>query len=362
MVVSDGRNARVSIGDGDKIVLSAGGVLVFALGPLIHRAEAITHDWGPGERAGAMAAEILSVAGILALVDQAHSMSDFMGSDPGYEGGAPACFGEGEARGVNRVVKRIQVSDAGGAGGEGLRADDDPDAVSEVAGAGLAQAFDTGILGRDVDIPGREVFGDATEGLLNDGFLGVVESRVGVAAERRGGQRGAATGVPLRTNREMAVEIEVDFARCGRATVKLEGVSERIRRRRSDGSGVRPHLDLHGTGVEGFTLSVEVEVVVVGAGGTESHRGLRGHGVSLDSGFNLRFGDRGCPTPLTKGFGRLGVLRGLIRGHRLGAPRHRSGRGGRRRRCARCIRQQGGDSAERDGRGGDGHGGSGGRE
>jgi hypothetical protein len=106
----------------------------------------------------------------------------------------------------------------------------------------------------------------------------------------------------------MPVEIQVDFARSGRATVKFEGVSEWIRRRRGDGSGIRPHLNLHATGVEGPSLGVEVKVMVVTAGGTEGHRGFRGHGVALHSGFDLSLRDGRSPTPLTRGTGKSGIL------------------------------------------------------
>ena len=254
-----------------------------------------------------MAAEIRAVTGRLTMVHQADSMSDFMGGNSGDQGGGPAGFGESETRGVDVVGERVEVGDARGARVEGLRADDDPNTVREITAAGLAQAFDAGVLGGHVDIPWRKVFRDATEGLLYDGLLGVAESRVRILAERRRRQSGASAGIPLRTNREMAVEIQVDLTRRGRSAVQQEGLGKRIRRRRSDGSGVRPHLDLHGTGVEGFALGVEVEVVVVIAGGTEGHRGLRGHGVALDGDFNLRLGDRGCPTPLTRGSGKSGI-------------------------------------------------------
>ena len=128
MVVGHERDARGEVGDGHEIILRAGGILILALGPLIHRAEAITHDRGPGERAGAMAAEILAISRILALVDEADGVPDFVRSDAGNNIGAISSLRVNETWVVHRTAERIQVSDATCFASHGTN--DDPDTVT----------------------------------------------------------------------------------------------------------------------------------------------------------------------------------------------------------------------------------------
>ena len=152
----------------------------------------------------------------------------------------------------------------------------------------------------------------------------------------------------------MPVEIEVDLKGRGRATVQFESIRQRIGRGRGDGSGIRSHLNLHITGVEGPSLGIEVKVMVVIAGRAEGHRGLRGHGVALHGCLDLHLGNSRSTAPVNRGTGKPGILggRGRGRGGRLSIRRHRRRRRDRRSRHARSIRQQGGDAAERNRRSG----------
>ena len=279
-------------------------------------------------------------------------MADLMRSDARDQRGVPAALGEGEAGIVDVAGEGVEIGDAGRGRVERLRPDDDADAVSEVAGTGLAETFHARILGGHVDIPRREVLRHATEDLLDDGTLGIVERRVGVAAEGGSRQGGAATAVPGSTGGHVTVEIEVDLAGGRRAAVKQEGVGQGVGRGRGVSGGIRAYLDVHRTGIERLALGVEMKVVIVTAGGTEGHGGLRRHRITLHGRLDLRRRHGRSPAPLPGVLGQFGVLRQSrrSRGGRLRIRRHRSGSSDRRNRGARSVRQHGRDATEGDGR------------
>ena len=299
-----------------------------------------------------MTAVILTIARFLPLVEQAHGVADFMRGDASDQRGVPAAFREGEARVVDIVREGIEVGDTGSGSVESLRADDDADAVGEIAGAGLAETFHARVLGGHVDIPRREVLRDTTEDLLDDGTLGVIERRVGVATEGRSRQSGATTTVPRGTGGHVTVEIEVDLTGGRRPAVQQERVCQGVGRGRRVGGGIRADLDMHRASVERLALGVEVEVVIVTAGGAEGHGGLRRHRVALHGRLDLRRRDGRSPTPLPRILGKLCFLRQSRRSRsgRLRVRRHLSGRNDRRNRRPRSICQESGDATEGDGR------------
>ena len=296
MIIEHQRNLR---SDGREIILLARRVQVLPFGPLVHGAETVAHDGRPGQGTGAMTAEICAGTGRLSLMDEGHGMADLVRGHPGDVSSVGESIGERVARRVGAVIERIQEGDAAGSGGVDIRADDDPDPPLRVTGIGLPETIDARILGRHIDVPRSEMFGDPAERLLDDRLLFVIEGGAGIDGEsRRREIRAPAPGsIPASPRGDVAVEIQENLEPRGRPAVQAERLGQRIGRDRSHPRGIRPEPDHRRAGIKRLAVLVEPEGMIVSAGRAEDHGLFFIHALLAHIGFdfNRRHGGRRAP-------------------------------------------------------------------
>src|SRR5207247_392237 len=124
--------------------------------------------------------------------------------------------------------ERAHVSDASRAGGIPVRwTDDHPDAVIDIAGAGLSQPLYAGVLGRDVDLEGSKILRNPLPHVLDGGPLRAVEGRripIEVKGSRDNVRIVGEVAVPDSSGSHVSIKIEVyGLGRSGTA-VKQEGL------------------------------------------------------------------------------------------------------------------------------------------